>query len=276
MIIPQQLIQKIHRIITHKPLIIRRDIRMPRLLRKPAQNIIILRIELDIVLVQVVEQVFRAEDLSNLHQLIRITIAVEKGLLPENHARKHGAQAPHVETVVVLLEIDEQLGTFEVAARHADVVLGACVVEFRQPPVDEAELARVVVDHHVVRLHVAVHDAFGVAEVEGFEELVDVEADVEVVEFGVEGAEVGVVDVFEDEGGGFALAVADDVEQGDDVGPAAEVLEDLDLALDLLLFDGFEDFDDAFLVVDYVDAFKDFAVFPSSWIHSLSEPFSRH
>ena len=133
-----------------------------------------------------------------------------------------------------------------------------------------------MVDHHVVRFDVAVHDAFGVAEVEGFEELVDVEADVEVVEFGVEGAEVGIVDVFEDEGGGFALAVADDVEQGDDVGPAAEVLEDLDLALDLLLFDGFEDFDDAFLVVDYVDAFEDFAVFPSSWIHSLSEPFSRH
>ena len=131
MIIPQQLIQKIHRIITHKPLIIRRDIRMPRLLRKAAQNIIILRIELDIVLVQVIEQVFRAEDLSNLHQLIRITIPVEKGLLAENHAREHGTQAPHVEAVVVLLEIDEQLGAFEVAAGDADVVLGAGVVEFR-------------------------------------------------------------------------------------------------------------------------------------------------
>ena len=37
-------------------------------------------------------------------------------------------------------------------------------------------------------------------------------------------------------------------------------MQDLDLTLYLLLLDGFEDFDDAFLIVDDVDALKDFRV----------------
>lgn len=60
------------------------------------------------------------------------------------------------------------------------------------------------------------------------------------------------------------MGVPDYVEQGDDVGTAGEVLQDFDLALDLLLFDGFEDFDDAFLVVYYVEAFEDFGVFAAT------------
>ena len=50
------------------------------------------------------------------------------------------------------------------------------------------------------------------AEVQRFEQLVDVVADVVVLEFGVQGAEVGVVDMLEDEGRGFGLGVADYVE----------------------------------------------------------------
>lgn len=48
--------------------------------------------------------------------------------------------------------------------------------------------------------------------------------------------EVGVVDVLEDEGGGAGDGVLDDVQEGDDVRASAEVLQDLDLPLDLLLF----------------------------------------
>lgn len=44
------------------------------------------------------------------------------------------------------------------------------------------------------------HDALAVAEVEGFQELENVETDIDVVEFGVEASEIGVVDMLEDEG----------------------------------------------------------------------------
>jgi hypothetical protein len=148
-----------------------------------------------------------------------------------------------------------------------------------------------VINHDVVRLDVAVHDAPGVAEVEGLtrrgfsqgrnpsqtdiralqshlEELVDVITDIEISEFRVEDLEVGVVDVFRDDRGRLALQVqrdqlvarlhsyaqptttahrrvSDNVEKGNDVGPAREVHEDLDLALDLLLLDGLEHLHDA-------------------------------
>lgn len=56
-----------------------------------------------------------------------------------------------------------------------------------------------------MRLHIAVHDALAMAEVKGLEQFVDVVPHINVVEFGVEAAEVRVVYVFEDERGGFAL-----------------------------------------------------------------------
>ena len=49
------------------------------------------------------------------------------------------------------------------------------------------------------------HDSTRVTEVERFEELVDVVAHVEIGKLGVENLEVGVVDVFEDDGGGLGL-----------------------------------------------------------------------
>ena len=72
--------------------------------------------------------------------------------------------------------------------------------------------------------------------------------------------EVGVVDVLEDEGRGSRDGVLDDTLQGDDVGAAAKVLQDLDLALDLLLLDRLQRFDDALLVVRDVDGLEHLAV----------------
>lgn len=56
------------------------------------------------------------------------------------------------------------------------------------------------------------------------------------------------------------LAVAHNIEQTNNVGTSAQVLQNLDLTLDLLLLDRLEDLDDAFLVVDDVDALEDFRV----------------
>ena len=51
--------------------------------------------------------------------------------------------------------------------------------------------------------------------------------------------------------------VLDDALQGDDVGAAAKVLQDLDLALDLLLLDGLQGLHHALLVVRHVDGLED-------------------
>lgn len=68
-----------------------------------------------------------------------------------------------------------------------------------------AYLPVLMIDHNVMRLHISMHDALAVAVVEGLEEFEDVVPHVEVVELRIERPEIGVVDVFEDEGRCFAL-----------------------------------------------------------------------
>lgn len=62
-----------------------------------------------------------------------------------------------------------------------------------------------MVDHNVVRLHITVHNALAVAEIQSLEQFKNVKSDIEVVELGVQASEVSVVDVFEDEGWRLAL-----------------------------------------------------------------------
>lgn len=62
-----------------------------------------------------------------------------------------------------------------------------------------------MIDHNVMRFDVSVHDALAVTVIEGLEQLEDVVANINIVELGVQAAEVGVVDMLEDEGRGFAL-----------------------------------------------------------------------
>ena len=69
------------------------------------------------------------------------------------------------------------------------------------------------------------------------EELEDVVPHVKVGEARVEDLEVEVVDVFGDEARDLGRRVAHDIEQCDDVRPAGEVLQDLNLPLNLLLLD---------------------------------------
>ena len=55
-------------------------------------------------------------------------------------------------------------------------------VKVSETPVDELQLAALVVNHDVARLDIPVHDAFGVRIVKSFEQLIHVEADVGVRE----------------------------------------------------------------------------------------------
>lgn len=69
-----------------------------------------------------------------------------------------------------------------------------------------------MVDHHIVRLDISVHDALAVAEIQRLQQLENIVANVVVNETRVELAEVGIVDVFEDQTRSFTLAVSYNVQ----------------------------------------------------------------
>ena len=88
---------------------------MPGLLLEAAENVVVLRVELNLVFVNILKQLICAEDLCDLNKLVGVALTVEEGLFAEDHGRKHGSQTPHVQAVVVLLEIDQQLWAFKVS-----------------------------------------------------------------------------------------------------------------------------------------------------------------
>lgn len=142
-VVSQQLVKEVNGFVSDEALVLRVDKAVPRLLLETPEDVIVLSIKLNFILVEVVEEIIGSQDLGDLDQLIRIAVTVEERLLAENHRGKHGAQAPHVKAVVVLLEINQQLRSFEVSRRHTDIVLRARVVELGQTPVDETQLGQV-------------------------------------------------------------------------------------------------------------------------------------
>lgn len=121
-----------------------------------------------------------------------------------------------------------------------------------------------MINHDVMGLHISVHDTLAVTEVQRLEKLINVEADIIVREPRVQGTEIGVVDCLEDQARSLALVVPNNVEQSYDIRTASKVLKNLDLSLNLLLLHGLEDLDNAFLVVDNVDALEHLRILSST------------
>jgi hypothetical protein len=76
-----------------------------------------------------------------VHARINIqTKNIGRGLRTTHHSRKHGTKAPHVERVVILAVVHQELGALEIARCDSHVVLGAGAVELRQTPINQAQL----------------------------------------------------------------------------------------------------------------------------------------
>jgi len=91
-IVSQQLVKKVNGVVANEALVLSVDERVPWLLGISAKYVVVLGIELNVVLVKIVEQIFCSQNLCDLDQLIGITVPVEKWLPPEDHGREHGSQ----------------------------------------------------------------------------------------------------------------------------------------------------------------------------------------
>jgi hypothetical protein len=99
---------------------------------------------------------------------------MKKWFLPKDHASKHTPKGPHVQGVIIFLQIDQQLRSFEIARGNANVVLSPRMIKFRKTPINESELAFFVINHDVVGFNIAVHDSIGVTVIQSLEELENV------------------------------------------------------------------------------------------------------
>ena len=78
--------------------------------------------------------------------------------------------------------------------------------------IHESYLSPLVIYHDIMWLHIPMHDSFAMAEVQSFEQLVNVVADIIIDEARIQSPEVGIVDVLENKTWGFALTIANHIQ----------------------------------------------------------------
>ena len=229
---------------------------VPGLFRVLPDHVIVLLVESHVILVYISVEFVGAEDLGDLHELVVVVLALEEGLLLEDHACEHAAEGPNVERVVVGLQVNQQFGPLEVPGSDTHIILLARVIELSKTPIDESELAVSMINHDVVWLHVSVSDALRVAEVKSAQHLENVVADVEVIKVLVEGAEIYItcVHILHDQGRCLGHGVPHHINQVDYVDAALQGLQNLDLTADLRLLHWLQDLDDYTLASGSVDA----------------------
>lgn len=81
------------------------------------------------------------------------------------HRRKHGSSRPNIQRIVIVVVVNQQLWSFEVAGSHSDVVVLTHVIKLCQAPIDELQNLFVVVHDYVLWLNIPMHDASAVTEV---------------------------------------------------------------------------------------------------------------
>ena len=87
-------------------------------------------------------------------------------LLNNYHAGHHDSEWPDVQRIMIVLIRDEQLRALEISGTHSNIVVLFRQVELGQAPVNYSDLPLLqryllllVVDHHILRLDVPVHNA---------------------------------------------------------------------------------------------------------------------
>lgn len=82
------------------------------------------------------------------------------------HGSKHGSSRPHVQWVVVVHIINQQLRPFKVSWSHSDIVVLTRMVEFSQSPVNQLQLLLRVIYNDILWFDIAMHNASGMTVVQ--------------------------------------------------------------------------------------------------------------
>ena len=105
---------------------------------------------------------------------------------------------------MVLFVLHEQLGSFVVPACDAHIIFLVWLVIVCKSPVDQSQVTSLVVDYYIQRLHITVHDAVRVGELQCFQDFVSIQTDINVIKALGDNFRFNVRDVLENKTGRFA------------------------------------------------------------------------
>jgi hypothetical protein len=83
-VVPEELVEKVDGLVRDEALILARDEPAPRLALVPSEDVVVLRVEVDIVFLEVGVQLVRPEHLRDFDQLVVVVVAVKERLLAED------------------------------------------------------------------------------------------------------------------------------------------------------------------------------------------------
>lgn len=97
MVVTQHLAKQVDGLLSDQLVVSRGDELVPGLAWVVAQDVVVVRVQLHVVLLNIGEQLVSTKHLRDLHQLVVVVLALEEGLLLEDHTGEHAAQGPNVE-----------------------------------------------------------------------------------------------------------------------------------------------------------------------------------
>lgn len=87
--------------------------------------------------IHIIMDVFRANYLCDLDQLIVVVTPFEKRLFLEQHTSHHATSRPDVQAVVIVIVVQKEFGALEVPRGHAAVKSLCRLVEVSQAPIHD-------------------------------------------------------------------------------------------------------------------------------------------
>jgi hypothetical protein len=105
-VVLQHFAQQVNGFVGDELVVLRGNELGPWLLGVVAEDVVIVRVELHVVLLYIGEELISSQHFGNLYELVIVVFALEEWLLLKYHSSKHAAQRPYIQTVVVHLQVD--------------------------------------------------------------------------------------------------------------------------------------------------------------------------
>lgn len=137
--------------------------------------------EVELVSAQIFFKVVSSHYADNASHLVIVVTSLKEGVDVEKHSSEGTSQRPDIKRVVVLAVFHQEFRAFVISASDTYVILSVRLVKIGQSPVDNTEVSLLMVNNNIQGLDIAMHDSVAMSVVEGFQDFINVESDVQVV-----------------------------------------------------------------------------------------------